>query len=126
MNKKKSSYQIMTSILSNYNPTLEEKLTINGFFFTRYLSNNPKAIHIGNVFNRYYKEIPLNIQYDLAKQLLKGKIKFIQFPKKEKNLDIIIINISKFYKINIDKAKEYYNIMGENERLKFEKLYEGA
>jgi predicted SnoaL-like aldol condensation-catalyzing enzyme len=124
--EKKSTYQIMTSILSNYKPNKIEKLSINGFFFVRYLSNNPKAIHIGNVFNRYYKEIPLNIQYDIAKQLLKGKIKFIQFPKKEKHLDETITNISKYYKINLDKAKEYWNLMPEKEREYFRTLYEGA
>ena len=123
---KKSTYQIMTSILTNYRPTLDEKLKINGFFFSRYLSNNPKAIHIGNVFNRYYKQIPLNIQYDIAKQLLKGRITYIQAPKKEKNENITIINISKFYKINEDKAIEYYHVMPEHEREHFRTLYEGA
>jgi hypothetical protein len=124
--EKKSGYQIMVSIFNNYNPSKDEKLTINGFFFVRYLSNNLKAIHIGNVFNRYYKEMPLNIQYDMAKQLLKGKIKYIQVPKKEKNEDIVIINISKFYKINLEKAKEYFDIMPDSEKEKFKNLYNGA
>jgi hypothetical protein len=126
MKTKKSSYQIMTSIFNNYNPDIKEKLKINGFFFVRYLSNNSRAIHVGNVFNRYYKYIPLNIQYDISKQLLYGKIKFIQFPKKIEENNIIITNISKYYKINLNKAKEYYNLMPESEREKFKKLYEGA
>jgi hypothetical protein len=124
--EKKSQYQIMTSILTNYRPSNDEKLKINGFFFCRYLSNDPRAIHISNVFNRFYKEIPMNIQYDISKQLLKGKIKFIQMPKKEKETNEIILNISKYYKINLTKAKEYYLIMPENEREFFKKLYEGA
>jgi hypothetical protein len=124
--EKKSSYQIMVSIFNNYNPTKEEKLTINGFFFVRYLSNNAKAIHVGNVFNRYFKEIPLDIQYDMAKQTLKGKIKYIQFAKKEKNENETIKNISKFYKINLEKAKEYYDLMPDTEKEKFKNLYNGA
>jgi len=123
---KKSTYQIMTSILNNYNPTNDEKLSINSFFMVRWLSNNNKAIHIGNVFNRFYKEMPLSVQYNVAKQLLKGKIKFIQFPKKEKNIDVIIINISKFYKINLEKAHDYYDLMPDSERQKFKNLYNGA
>jgi hypothetical protein len=122
---KKSGYQIMTSILNNYKPSKEEKLSINPFFFIRWLSNSPKGIHIANVFNRFYKEIPLDIQYDTAKQLLKNKIKYIQFPKKEKNENIVIENISKFYKISLEKAMEYYEIMPEKERKRFEDLYKG-
>jgi hypothetical protein len=124
--KEKNSYQIMISILNNYNPNKEEKNKINPFFFVRYLSNDARAIHIGNVFNRFYKEIPLSIQYDIAKQLLNKKIKFIQFPKKEKNTNKTISNISKYYKLNLSKAQEYYNIMNEEERKRFELLYEGA
>jgi hypothetical protein len=123
---KKSGYQIMTSILNTYKPTIKEKLTINPFFFVRWLSNSPKAIHIANVFNRFYKEIPINIQYDIAKQLLKNKIKYIQFPKKSEENNDIILNISKYYKINLDKAKEYWNLMPEKEREYFRTLYEGA
>jgi hypothetical protein len=123
---KKSSYQIMTSILTNYRPVYQEKLTINSFFFVRYLSNNTRGIHVGNVFNRYYKEIPINIQYDIAKQLLKGKIKYIQFPKKDKNIDITITNISRFYKINIDAAKEYFDIFDTEQKEYFRTLYDGA
>jgi hypothetical protein len=126
MSEKKSTYQVMTSIFNNYNPSLEEKLKINGFFLVRYLSNNSKAIHIGNVFNRFYKQIPINIQYDISKQLLKGKIKFIQFPKKQEDANQTVLNISKYYKINLDRGKEYYNLMPESEREKFKKLYEGA
>ena len=121
-----TTYQIMTSILNNYNPTKSEKLSINSFFMVRWLSNSSKAIHIGNVFNRFYKEMPLPVQYDISKQLLKGKIKFIQFPKKEKNTDIIISNISKFYKINLEKSQEYYDLMPDTERQRFKNLYNGA
>jgi len=123
---KKSSYQIMTSILNTYKPTKKEKLTINPFFFIRWLSNSPKAIHIANVFNRFYKEIPINVQYDIAKQLLKNKIKYIQFPKKLEENNNIIFNISKYYKINLEKASEYYEIMPETERNRFRDLYKGA
>ena len=122
----KSSYQVMTSVLSNYQPTLEEKRSVSSFFLCRYLSNNPMAIHIGNAFNRYHNLIPVETQYDIAKSLLKGKIKFIQFPKKPKNEDITIKNICRFYKVNIDTAHTYFNFMPDSERLRFETLYSNA
>jgi len=114
----------MTSILTNYKPTYEEKMTINSFFMCRYLSNNPMSIFIGNAYNRYYTQIPLNVQYDMAKQLLSGKIKFIQFPKKPKNEDKLIENICRYYKVNLTHAREYLEFMTQKERDDILKMYE--
>jgi len=119
-------YKTMTSIFSSHNPTKEEKEKINSFFFVRWLSNHPNAIFIGNVFNRFHKEIPIFVQYDIAKLLLNKKIKFISFPKKIVNDETqkIIENISRFYNINLSKAQEYYDIMSEQKRQYFMKLYD--
>lgn len=124
--KTKSSYQIMTSILSDYNPTYNEKLTVNSFFLCRWLSNNPNTVFVGNVINRYYNEIPLNRQYDMSKQILRGKIKYIQFPKKIKNSEKVINNICRYYKVSIDDAYEYWELMNTKERNKMERMYDGA
>ena len=114
----------MTSVLTSYQPTLEEKKSINGFFFCRYLSNHPKAIHIANAFNYFYKEIPIEVQYNVAKVLVtKERIKFIQFPKKTKEENEIINNISRYYKVSNETATEYYSLMGTEERIKFRDLY---
>jgi hypothetical protein len=125
-NKEVTPFQVMTSILNNFTPTKEQKNSINSFFFVRWLSNNPQSIHLGNVFNRYHKEIPLFIQYDIAKQILQNKIKFISFPKKELEDEKILKNISKYYKVSLSTAEEYYSIMNKEEKEKFEKLYDGA
>jgi hypothetical protein len=124
--KKKSSYQIMKSILNGYKATKEEKESINAFFFIRWLSFNPKSVFISNVFNRFYKEIPIYVQYDISKQLLKGKINYIQFPKKQNDTSEILDNIVRYYKVSLSTAKEYYSIMSEEEKEKFKNLYKGA
>jgi len=124
-NKQKSPYQVMTSILTNYNPTHEEKLSMNSFFACRYLSNNPMSIFLANAYNRY-SVIPVDIQYDVAKQLLRGKIKFIQFPKKSKDTNDVLANISRFYKVSEDVALEYYNLMTDEVKEEFRDLYKGA
>lgn len=125
MKEQLTPYQIMTSILTKYSPTLEEKLKINSFFTARYLSGHPGSVFVGNFINRYYEEVPLDVQYDVAKQLLNGKIKWIQLPKKDKNDNKTITNISTFYKISIIGAIEYYNLMEEQEREYFNKIYDG-
>jgi hypothetical protein len=116
----------MISILNDYKPTKEEKKKINPFFFIRWLSNSSLGIHIAAVFNRYYKEIPIEVQYDLSKQLLKGKIKYIQVPKKPEDESEVIQNISRFYKVSLNIAKEYFDIMDEEEKERFKNLYKGA
>ncbi len=124
--KPKTSYNIMTSVLTNYQPTPEEKRTINSFFLCRWLSNNPRSIFIGNAINRYYIELPLIQQYDIAKFMLSGKIKYIQFPKKEKNKNKTIDNISRFYKISIETALDYYELMTDEEKDEMTEIYNGA
>ena len=116
----------MTSILSDYNPTYDEKMTVNSFFLCRWLSNNPDTVFVGNVLNRFYNEIPLNKQYDMSKHLLRGKIKYIQFPKKIKNSEKVIDNICRYYKVSIDSAYEYWNLMSEKERNNMEIMYDGT
>lgn len=116
----------MTSILSDYKPHYDEKMTINSFFLCRWLSNNPSAIFVGNIINRYYNEIPLDRQYDMSKQILRGKIRYIQFPKKTKNSEKIIDNICRYYKVSENTAWEYWNLMNKEEKEKMEIMYDGA
>lgn len=124
MAKKMKPYEVMTSILKSYNPTYAEKMTINSFFMCRYLSNNPQSVFVGNMINRYYNEIPLDKQYDIAKQLLKGKIKFIQPQKKEKLDSKLLENISRFYNVNLECAIEYLELMETEQIEEFKTLYD--
>ena len=123
--KPKTSYQIMVSILSNCNPTKEEKQLVNSFFMCRYLSGSPASVFVGNFINRYYNELPIHIQYDLSKLLLRGKIKFIQPPKKDKIDDLVLENISKYYKVSLQNAIQYLELMDAEEKEHFKTLYDG-
>ena len=122
--KPMSSYQAMQSVLKpNIQPTNTEIQSISGFFFIRWLSSDIRCLGISNFYNRYYKEIPIHIQYKMAKQILAGRIKWIQFPKKEKNEDIIITNISRYYKISLEHAVEYLDLMPKDKIQEFKTLY---
>lgn len=123
--KKPNPYKVMTSVLTTYKPTYDEKMTINSFFMCRYLSNHPRGVFVSNMINRYYNVIPLNVQYDIAKQLLKGKIKFIQQTSKPKVDTKLLDNISRYYKINEQHAIEYLELMGEEQIEDFRTLYDG-
>jgi len=116
----------MTSILSTYKPTYDEKLTLNSFFMCRYLSNHPQSVFVGNMINIYYNQIPLDRQYDFAKQLISGRITFIQNQKKEKIDTKITDNISRYYKVSEEHAIEYMELMDEVQRQKFKTMYDGS
>lgn len=122
----KNPYQVMTSVLSNYSPTHEEKMSINSFFMCRFLSNHPRSIFVGNIINRYYNQIPLNRQYDFSTRMLMGKIKFIQMPKKLVNDNAVIENICRYYTVNYTNAQEYYKLMNAETRESFRVMYDGA
>lgn len=124
--KPKTSYQIMTSILTSYSPSLKEKKLLNSFFMCRYMANHPGSIFVSNFINRYYSYIPINIQYDFSKQVLRDKIRSIQPPRKEKFENKIANNISRFYKVSTETALEYMSQMPKSEIDKFEILYDGA
>ena len=123
--QKPNPYKVMTSILTTYEPTYDEKMTLNSFFMCRYLSNDYRGVVVANLVNYYYNQLPLNIQYDFAKQVLYGEIKFIQTPKKEKLDSKLLDNISRFYKVNFDHAIEYSELMTDEDKEEFRTMYDG-
>ena len=125
-----TDYQAMTSILKpNVNPSKEDIKRINSYFFCTWLSNNKFTLKIAEVLNLYYK-IPVYAQFRFADDYAKltgmaNRIKFIGFNKKqsipeiEKTLD----NIQRYYKVNRSVAEEYFNLMPDEEKTKFYKMY---
>ena len=119
-----TSYQVMTSVLkNNVNPTPEDIEKLNQFFFVRWLSSDARSLGIANFLNRFYKEIPTKNQYYLTKQVLSGRIKWINAPKKVLDNGKVIDNICRFYKINEEAAIEYYNMFSDSKREYFRNLY---
>jgi hypothetical protein len=113
----------MTSVLKNTNPSPEDIEKLNQFFFVRWLSSDARSIGIANFLNRFYKEVPTKNQYYLTKQVLSGRIKWINIPKKSQDYGKVIENICRFYKINEETALEYYEMFSENKRRYFKDLY---
>lgn len=130
MAKAKTPYNIMTSILKETNPTKEELQNINTFFFARWLSNNRYTMPISSVLNTYYN-IPPEVQYRFANDYveltnMRKKVKFIGLQKEKVHPDMqkLLDNIKRRYKVNEVQAVEYFNLMDENERNKMYSLYD--
>jgi len=114
---------IFTSLKKGPIPPDEKLKQIPSFMFCRYLSTHPYTINPANVFNIYYKQIPVEIQYKMIKSIFAGKGIYCTMPKKSKsdeNLDVLC----KHYKISRDKAKEYREFLSDDEFNKIQKMYE--
>jgi len=111
---KKSPYSIMKSAIDkSFNPTSEEIKTINSFFLTRYVSNDPSTIYIANILNCNTKFIPIEAQYKFIRNSTMEKVAFINYPKKEKIIsDKDLKFIMKYYKCGESTAKDYVKILG--------------
>lgn len=123
-------YQIMTSILKKHkNPTKEQAKKINSFFFCRWLSNNRHTTPISCILNRYY-DIPNDVQLMFANDYieltgLRNKVSFIGVNKEKMHPDLqkLLNNIKRYYKINDQQAEEYFKLMDNNERNRLFNMY---
>jgi hypothetical protein len=118
-------FKIITSALDlKKTPELEEIQKIPSFIFCKWLSGNPYTIGAANLINMYF-DIPVENQYFLIKKSFAGKVKYIPYPKAEsENEEKMIGYISDFFKISIQKAKEYCELMDRTELNRIVKMYE--
>jgi len=125
MSKPLTSYQVMTSVLKpKIKPSEEEIKRINQFFFCRFLSSDKRSVQIASFFNVYYKELPIVIQYNIAKQAISGRISWINFSGKEKAItDKVTLNLSRFYNLSINDAIEYEKLLTKDQKDHFRTLY---
>ena len=121
-----SSYKVMCSILTEYNPTIYEKLSISKFMFGRYLAGNRHSLMLSNVFNMY-NNIPVELQYDISKKVFNGKIKSITYQRNPlKNNDETVKLLKEHYNLSLDKAIEYHSFMSETDKKNLHDLYKNG
>lgn len=114
--------QMSECLNTNARPLDSDLEKLPGFMFCRWLSNHPNTIMMSNQFNLYYKEIPINIQWHVAQTYINGRIRFIKFPSKSKEESSILQKcIMREYKVSLDKAKEYEELLSPKEIEKVKK-----
>lgn len=114
----------MTSCLDlRKNPSDEDIQKIQSYIFCRWLSGSPHAIIAANQIN-YYDKIPIDNQYKMIKCAFGGKIKYIPYPKNtsEKALKDVEY-IAQHFKINLEKAREYIELMDPKECKEITQMY---
>lgn len=117
-------FKCMTSCLTNDpTPSSGDLGKIYPFIFKRWLSNHPTGIIIANMFN-IYSDVPIENQFKFVKNILRGKVKYIKYPKKnDDEIEYIINIIQKHYKIGFTVAEQYYNILPKEEIEKLVAMY---
>lgn len=113
--KEKSIFQIMgTAITKQEMPSNDEIAKINPFLFMRWLSNHPIGVDIANYLNTS-QGIPIKAQYLFVRYTMPPKIKYISYPKQEKDNSKEIDIIVKHYDVNRNTAKQYLSIISEEQ-----------
>jgi len=114
---------IFTALKKGPLPADSDLEKIPSFMFCRFLGGHPITIAPANIFNMYYKEIPIDIQYKMIKKIFAGKgvfPKMLKSQPKENHLD----SLCKYYKISREKAKEYREFLTDEEFDRIEKIYD--
>lgn len=117
-------FKTMTGVLDvKSKPSLEEIEKIPSYIFCRWLSGNPQTVFAANMINQF-DAIPIENQYQIVKSAFAGKIKFIPYPKQHKeDIEQCVKNISDYFKISEQKAKEYLNFISSEELEFINNLY---
>lgn len=116
-------FATITSAINKKKIQDKEIEKISSWVFCRWLSGNPYTIQAANQINYYYN-IPIKNQYYMIKNAFAGKIKYIPYPKNiQEDMNKDIEYLSTYFKISLEKAKEYLEFISEQELLMIRGLY---
>jgi hypothetical protein len=120
-------FDTLKTLLNNRTPSEEEINKINSFVMIKWLSGNRSTVIPANFININYN-IPLYNQYKFLDDYfiltgVKKKINFIKFPKNISKESEIIENIQRYYNVNPETAKKYYELMSKEDKKRFNDIY---
>ena len=118
-------FKILTGCLDKSKNFSEAEInSVSPYLFCRWLSGNQYTILASNELNKYYNEIPFLNQFMMIRKTFGGKIKFIPFPKTLKDEESNEIKcLEKYFKISYNKAKEYLELISEEELRRIVEMY---
>jgi DNA-binding transcriptional regulator GbsR (MarR family) len=113
-------FKIMQTVLTTKGVTPEELQKVSHFTFRRWISNDPRTIQAVNFFN-VHAYVPLSAQFIALQAFIQGRIKYIAYPKKIKDVTPTLENIQRYYNTSIQTAKAYLELLTTEELQKIEK-----
>lgn len=116
-------FKVMTGVFGKKQFKPEEIEKIPSYLFCRYLGMSPLTVLAANQINYYY-DIPIDNQFNMIRNAFGGKINYIQYLKNpEDNKSVHLELIANHYKISLDAAKEYIDLMSEEDLKNIVDLY---
>ncbi len=120
-------FKTMSAILSHKTPSKEEIQKISSFIMIRWLSGNVNTVIPANIINCNYN-LPVYNQFRFLDDYcnltgIKNKKLFIKYNKSQEKVTKTQENIARYYNINLNTAKQYFNLMSEEEQESFKNLY---
>ena len=94
--------------------TDEDVGKVNEFVFCRWLSGNPNTLQLAQFFNQY-PNVPMKLKLQMVQKVVNGKIRYIPYPKQEKDINELINKISLYYNVNNNIAKLYLEFISKDE-----------
>ena len=115
-------FDVLTSIVNKKKMTEEDiNKYFDSFMTTKYLSGQIQSAYQANKINclPLLNKIPKKVQYELFKNTITIKKNTrIPFSKKDKDEEVILKAIAKYYNVNKERAKEYKKMIGNKETIK--------
>ena len=115
-------FQVFDKILKKQNVSDEDLEKISTFVMNQYLSGDRVAVQLANIFNQY-DNIPVRQRIQVVQGLLPIGIKYIKYPKKNKEKDKYLDLLMKHFNIRSDVAKLYYEILSVDDLVGLEEQY---
>jgi len=120
--KKKTPFDFISSILKK-NVYLGEDLTgFSPYLTNKVFSNDYDSILMSNVLNNLYQMEPKAV-YDFWYYAIPKTNKFIKFPKSLKEMKEVQ-QVREYYQVNEIIAKEYIELMDDEEKKYIKKYFE--
>jgi len=114
---------LVSSLDKKKTPSDSDIEKIPSYILCKWLAGNPGTILAANQINYYYN-IPIKNQYYIVKNAFADKINFIQYPKNVSQ-DSLKSNefVADYFNINIEKAKEYMELIDKDELKNIVNMY---
>lgn len=115
-------FKVFNKILKKENTTDEDLKKVQDWPLLHWLAGHPVGVQFAQIFNQY-DNIPTKQKVDFLKLAMPNSVKFIKYPKKNKDQDKYVDLLCKHFCINRVRAREYYDLLTVDELMELEEQY---
>lgn len=116
-------FTVFDKILKKQNVTDEDLTKISSFVMNQWLTGNRIGLQFASIFNQY-DDIPIRQRIQVLQSLMPVGIKYIKYPKKNKEKDKYIDLLMRHFNVRMDIAKLYYQILSVDDLVELEEQYQ--